>query len=321
MEESVEDEPPNKTPFFRARNMERVLNFKRLFVKYEGSGVTGTQKDRISKYHVMRARELGYDTVSLGSCGNYGASLAYFAGEYGIRSIIGVPSFYTGERLGEIRSYGGQILDLPMKYEGVVEYMRQKAADENWYDSNPGNSNSELDFQGYAVIASEILEQLGRSPEFIAVPVGNGTTLTGIYRGFKLLREAGLTDSVPRVIAASTEGGNPVVRSWRKGTRKIEDLGPNEVKETSVNEPLVSYISYDGQAALDSIYESNGYAFEVPDTEMMRYSQLLMDHEHVDALPASSSAVVAANRVAKTLNRKIDCVVVITGKGNTWKTQ
>ncbi|MGC8514528.1 MAG: pyridoxal-phosphate dependent enzyme [Thermoplasmata archaeon] len=321
MEECVEDEPPNKTPFFRARKMERVLNFKRLFVKYEGGGVTGTQKDRISKYHVMRARELGYDTVSLGSCGNYGASLAYFAGEYGMNSIIGVPSSYSGDRLSEIRSYGGSLLELPMKYEEVVEYMRQKATDENWYDSNPGNSNSELDFQGYSQIASEIVSQLGRTPEFISAPVGNGTTLTGIYKGFRLLRDAGLIDSVPRLIAASTDGGNPVVRSWRKGHRKIQNLGPLDIRETSINEPLVSYVSFDGQAALDSIYESNGFAFEVPDTEMMRYSQLLMVHENVDALPASSSAVVAANRVAQMLNRKIDCVVIITGKGKNWKMQ
>ncbi len=321
MEECAEEEPPDKTPFFRARKTERVLHFKRLYVKFEGSGVTGTQKDRISKYHVMRAKALGYDTIGLGSCGNYGASIAYFSNKYGVKSVIAVPTTYSGERIPEIKSYGGQIVDVPMKYEEAVDFMREKCVTDNWYDSNPGSGNSEIDFKGYSTIASEIVDQLGRVPEFVSVPVGNGTTFSGIFEGFKLMKEAGMTDSVPRMIAASTEGGNPVVKAWQVGSKKIKALNPRTIRETSVNEPLVSYVSYDGQAALNALYESRGYAFEVSDSEMVRYSNLLLREENLNALPASSSAVVAANRVAFGLNRRIDCVVVITGKGRLWTTQ
>ena len=315
MEESAEEEPPGETPFFRARRMERALHFKRLFIKFEGSGVTGTQKDRISKYHVMRARELGYDTISLGSCGNYGASISYFAHKYGMKSVIGMPSFYSGDRIPEIRAYGGQIMEVPVKYEEAVEIMRQKSVEENWYDSNPGGKNSELDFHGYSAIASEIIDQLGRVPEFLAVPVGNGTTLSGIYKGFKTMKEAGLTDSVPRLIAASTDNGNLIVKAWTKRKSVVSNLDQSAIHETSINEPLVSYISYDGQTALDSIYESNGFAFEISDMEMLRYSNILKEAEGISALPASSSAIVASNLVATNLNRKIDCVVVLTGRG------
>jgi Threonine synthase len=196
-----------------------------------------------------------------------------------------------------------------------VEIMRQKSVEENWYDSNPGGKNSELDFHGYSAIASEIIDQLGRVPEFLAVPVGNGTTLSGIYKGFKTMKEAGLTDSVPRLIAASTDNGNPIVKAWTKRKRVVSNLDQSAIHETSINEPLVSYISYDGQTALDSIYESNGFAFEISDMEMLRYSNILKEAEGISALPASSSAIVASNLVATNLNRKIDCVVVLTGRG------
>lgn len=234
--------------------------------------------------------------------------------------MIAVPEYYSGDRVPEIRALGGHVLELPVRYEDTVEYIRERADEENWYDSNPGGKNSELDFYGYSVIASEIVDQLGRSPEFLAVPMGNGTTVTGIYRGFRQLHQAGLIDSVPKVIGASTDSGNPIVKAWKKKDYRVVDLEPNSIVETHLNEPLVSYVSYDGQAALDSIYESRGYAFEISDMEMLRYSNLLMSAENISALPASCSAIVAANRVASILNRKIDCVVVLTGRGATWKT-
>ena len=299
--------------------MERALGFKRLFIKFEGQNVTGTQKDRISKFHAMRAREQGYDTLALASCGNYGVSISYFAKKYGLKSVIAVPESYSGDRVPEIRALGGQVLELPVRYEDSVDFMKERAVAENWYDSNPGGKNSELDFYGYSVIANEIIDQLGRVPEFLAVPMGNGTTVSGIYGGFRLLREAGMIDALPRIIGASTDSGNPIAWAWKKHLDKVVPLEPSSIAETHLNEPLVSYISYDGQTALDAIYESKGFAFEISDMEMLRYSSLLMSAENVSALPASCSAIVAANRVASMLNRKIDCVVVLTGKGGAWK--
>ncbi len=320
MEECVEDEPPDITPFFRAHKMEQALQFKRLFIKFEGQNVTGTQKDRISKFHVMRARDQGFDTISLASCGNYGVSISHFAKKYGLNSVVAMPDYYSGDRVPEILANGGHVLELPTRYEDSVEYIREKANRENWYDSNPGGRNSELDFYGYSVIASEIIEQLGRTPEFLAVPMGNGTTVTGIYRGFRSLHQAGMIDTLPRIIGSSTDSGNPIVSAWKKKNRKVVDLSPSSITETHLNEPLVSYVSYDGQPALDSIYESNGYAVEVSDMEMLRYSNLLMSSEKISALPASCSAIVAAHRVASMLNRRIDCVVVLTGRRGSWKT-
>ncbi len=318
---SEEEEPPDTTPFFRAKNIEKSLKLKKLYIKFEGASVTGTQKDRISRLHARRARSLGYDTLSLASCGNYGASVSHYASTYGLNSVVAVPNSYSGERNSEILGYGGKLLLEDGKYESLVERMRDMGNDNCWYDCNPGSTNSFIDILGYESIAFEIISQLGHAPNFVAVPVGNGTTMSGIYSGFKKAFRLGMADRIPRLIASSTNGGNAIVHSWKVKSKRIIDLEPNILKETTANEPLVSYHSIDGQKALNAIYESRGFAEYVTDEEMLRTSSFIERLEKIQALPASSSALSVAVRIMRRFVDYPECVVVLTGRGKTWTTQ
>lgn len=321
MEEISEEEPPGRTPFFSARKIGSVLHLDGIFFKFEGMNITGTQKDRISRMHVRRAADLGYNTVSVATCGNYGASLSYYARTSGLRSVVMVPRDYTNARNDEILSYGAEILNVQGKYEDAVETLHDSASDNAWYDASPGSEHSSVDLEGYGAIAREIVNQLGHAPEYLAVPVGNGTTLAGIYRGFRKMHSSGITDRIPRVIAASTSNGNPVVTSWKRRKKKIMTLDPESLSESAVNEPLISYRAYDGQLALDAIYESRGFAVPVTDDEMLHCSGMIERYERLSVLPASCSAMVAASKVLRKSEPKAECVVVLTGRGRLWTTQ
>lgn len=321
MEEKEEDEPPGGTPFFRAGNLERTLHLKKLFIKFEGAGATGTQKDRISKLHALRARRKGFHTVSLATCGNYGASMSYFAGMYGLKSVIGVPSYYANERNAEIRAYGAQVMEINAKYEDVVEYMRERATDENWYDSSPGSKNSDVDLEGYEGIAYEIVSQLGHAPSHVSVPLGNGTTMAGIFSGFEKLYLRGAISRLPRFIGSSTPNGNPIVASWKKRARTVVDLDPHMIRETRASEPLVAYRSYDGQKALNAIYRSKGVAEYVTDDEMYRYSRMIENLEMLSVLPASAASLAAVDKLMSRKGDSREIVVVLTGRSGIWTTQ
>ncbi len=311
-----EEKPPGLTPLFRARNIERALKMNRVFFKFEGASITGTQKDRISSLHVRRAIELGYDTIAVATCGNYGASVSYFASAYRINSVVATPSFYTNARSDEIYGNGAKIIQKNMKYEDLVEYMKDKSRDENWYDCSPGSVNSIIDLLGYESIANEIVQQLGHAPAYVAAPVGNGTTLAGIYSGFMKLYLKGITSSVPRFIAASTSLGNPVVYSWKHGFRKIQELEPSVIVETETNEPLVSFRAMDGQKALNAIYDSRGVAIGVNDPEMIKFSKMIENQQSIEVLPASASALSAAYKNLSNRNYGGEVVVVLTGRGH-----
>ncbi len=311
-----EEKPPGLTPLFRAVNIEKALKLRNIFFKYEGASMTGTQKDRISRLHVKRAIQLGYDTISVATCGNYGASVAYFAMQMGIRAVVATPSFYTGSRNNEIYEQGATLITKDMKYEDLVEYIKYKSMDENWYDCSPGSINSWVDTLGYESIAYEIVAQMGHAPAYVACPLGNGTTLAGIYSGFKKMYRGGKINSIPRFIGSSTSLGNPIVYSWKHGYKKIQELEPSRIIETETNEPLVSFRALDGQKALNAIYESRGVAIGVNDQEMIKFSRLIGNMQSLQVLPASASALSAANKLLRNRNYNGDVAVILTGRGH-----
>ncbi len=131
----------------------------------------------------------------------------------------------------------------------------------------------------------------------------------------------GSIDSLPMLIASSTANGNPIIHSWKKHKKSIVDLNPSVLKESSINEPLISYKAFDGQRALNAIYKSRGYAEYVSDEEMVMYSRTIEQAENVHALPASASTLAAAVRIMSRKSYESECVLVITGRNKLWTTQ
>jgi threonine synthase len=205
-----------------------------------------------------------------------------------------------------------EILTIDGKYEDAVEESRKLSRMEHVYDANPGNGNE--GWRGYMSIAYEIYRQLGRPPTAVAVPVGNGTTLVGIYHGFRNLLEKNIIDRMPYLVGASTPGGNPIIKSFKTGASKTEDLQPAELKESSINEPLIAYHSYDGDDALHAIYKTNGWADYASDSCMMKFHTLLRDLEGLNVLPASASPIEALIKFKEHRVLNSDYVIVLTGR-------
>ncbi|MEM0140368.1 MAG: pyridoxal-phosphate dependent enzyme [Ferroplasma sp.] len=308
MEIESEDKPPG-SPLLREYDIGNFLKESLWFIKYEGSNPTGTQKDRISRLHVENAISKGYNEISVATCGNYGASIAYYAQKYGIKAIVGIPSQYSNSRRSEIEKYGATVIEEPLAYEDMVEHMRDMSMKNRWYDASPGSSNSAIDIEGYSDIGIEICNQLGFAPEFVSVPVGNGTTLYGIYRGFYKLFKKKKIGRMPHFIATSTEFGNPIIYSFIHGFRNIVELNKTDIIETEINEPLISYRSYDGQHALNVLHRTEGKAIYVSDGEMKNISEQFMRDDGLSVLPASASAVAGALKFAKGHS----CAIIITG--------
>ncbi len=312
MEETSEDSDPGGTPVLRAKSLEQLFSFKRIFLKYEGVNPSGTHKDRAAFRHVKYAVEKGFDTIAVGTCGNYGVSLSYYARQFGIKAEVYIPRRYQSTKIHTIMRNGAIVNEVPGAYEDAVEMSRDLAIDNGWYDANPGNNTTDISYEAYANIAYEIFEQFGRAPDAVAVPVGNGTTLYGIYTGFKHLRSAGLIDKIPRIMGASTTGGNPVVKAFKDGGRLV-DLNPNSLKESTINEPLVAYHAYDGELALKIIRETNGYAEYISDSKMLYYKRLIKRDLGLNVLPASTAPLEAIRKAVKYPEENL-YVAVITGR-------
>ncbi len=308
------------TPLLRAKNIERIIgtSFK-IFLKWEGNNITHTHKDRAARFHVVKAIKEGYKEIAVATCGNFGVSLAYFSKINGVGLHVFIPRRYTNSRLKELIRYGAEIKFIDGSYEDAVAQCNTYTSLNNIYNANPG-VNSLPSIIGYKEIAYEIISQLNEIPYSVVIPVGNGTTLVGIYEGFRELYKNGIIERVPKIIATSTKYGNQIVESWQRGGSLVK-LSSNDIVETEYNEPLVSYRSFDGEKALNAIKENNGLAYSFADDEMLKASNLLKYFEGVTAIPASASTLAGFLEFLRH-NRDIDgsIVLVITGGNYTWRT-
>lgn len=313
--EDIIDSEVGDTPLVRARNIEREVGIRQLYLKFEGGNPTGTQKDRIAFAQAMDALRRGFDAITVASCGNYGVSVSLAASQAGLRCVIHIPDGYHTKRVKEISDLGGEIVRTPGDYETAVEVSREFAALEEVYDANPGGVNTALQLTVYGEIAYEIYDELRDAPLVVAIPASNGTTPAGVYKGFLSLYRRGKTSRMPRIAVGSSSGKNPIVEAFLKNSPTCEDLKPNQIRETEVNEPLINWHSIDGDHALESIRKTGGWAASASDRSMIAFSRLIREREGLHVLPASTAGLIALvdyHRKAPLSNDRY--VVILTAR-------
>ena len=281
------------TSLTRVRNLEREIGVRQIYLKFEGGNPTGTQKDRIAFAQCLDALRRGFDTITLATCGNYGAAIALAAHLGGLRCLVHIPETYRTRRTMEIEDWGAEIVRMPGNYEEAVRASQKEAEEKEMYDANPGGGNTHLQLSAYAEIANEIYDVLHDAPRIVAAPVSNGTMLAGIHKGFAMLHKRGKTSRIPRIVAGSSYRKNPIVLSYKQNLETCLDLQPSSIRETAVNEPLVNWHSFDGDEALRAIRNSGGWGEDISDNTMLRYTRVLREREGMHVLPASTAGLAA----------------------------
>jgi threonine synthase len=313
--EDIIDSEIGDTTLSRARNVEREVGLRQIYLKFEGGNPTGTQKDRIAFAQAMDAMRRGFDAITVATCGNYGAAMALAASMSGLRCIIHIPEGYRTKRVQEMLACGAEIVRVPGDYEKAVMASRSMAESEEFYDANPGGHNTALQLKAYGEIAYEVYDQLRDAPAVVAVPVSNGSTLAGIYKGFLSLHRRGKTSRMPRMFAGSSHGKNPIIRAFVKNMLQCKDLVPERIRETPVNEPLINWHAIDGDQALEAIRNTGGWASYASDKSMQSFSRLLSSLEGLNVLPASTAGLIALLERHKKEPFPADrYVVILTGR-------
>jgi threonine synthase len=313
--EIILDSEVGDTNLTRGKNIEREVGLRQIYLKFEGGNPTGTQKDRIAFAQALDALRRGYDEITVASCGNYGAAISLAASLSGLRCLVYIPQSYHTPRIKEISDFGAEIIRVTGSYEEAVHASRLDAEKEGYYDANPGGANTNIQLKAYGEIAYEIYDELRDAPAAVAVPASNGSTLAGIHRGFVSLYNRGKTSRIPRFIAGSSFGMNPIVQAFVKNTPYCADLKPERIRNTTVNEPLVNWRSIDGDIALSIIRQTRGWAAFATDKSMQDYARLIREKEGLSVLPASTAGLIALlDRHKKEPFPGDRYVVILTGR-------
>jgi threonine dehydratase len=167
----------------------------------------------------MRAfRDAGATAVVTASTGNHGAASAWAAAQLGMRAIVYAPEGSTQAKLDLIERHGGEIRIVGADLDVAKDEAEGAAAAEGVPFFADGAEPPQYD--GYAAIADELLDQLDAAPGAVVVPVGNGALLGGI--GLRLAERSPATLRVGVVAAAA-----PVMAEcWEAGRVVAGDADP-----------------------------------------------------------------------------------------------
>ncbi len=282
----------------------RLWNKGRLLIKYEASNPTGSFKDRGSSLEITKALEFGKRKVALASTGNMGASVAAYAAYAGLECKVFVPDIVGREKLTQIRAYGAKTVLVEGDYSVAMKHAE---------DYVVSNTDSFLtgDYpwrsEGTKTLGFEIADQLyWRIPDYVVVPVGNGTLIWSVFEAFRELVLVGITDRIPRIIGVQVENCDPVVHAWENELGEIIPVKDPQTVATAIacGDPI------DGIAALNAIRESGGEAVRVSDKEALSARDILASN---GIFVEPSGAVAYAGVMKKKLEGTV--VAVATGHG------
>ena len=181
---------------------------RRLFLKREDVHELGAFKWRGALPALEAYRGRGVDRVVTASTGNHGAATAWAARRAGMSAVVFVPEATSRAKLDLLEGLGAELRQIGPDLDESKERAREYATEAGVPFFEDGGEPAQFD--GYAAIGREIVEQLGERPALTLVPVGNGALLIGVARGLDGARAVGVVAKEAPVMALSVAAGHPV---------------------------------------------------------------------------------------------------------------
>jgi threonine synthase len=312
------------TPLIRLEHIPRDLGREvELYVKYEGLNPTGSFKDRGMSMAVTRAVEEGCRAVLCASTGNTSASAAAYAARAGIAAFVIIPEGKIAlGKLAQAMIHGAVVIQIRGNFDDGMRLVKEVA------DHAPVtivNSINPYRLQGQKTAAFEIVDALGRAPDYHCLPVGNAGNITAHWIGYCEYSHrgdgqvtaackycagdchyaGGVTDTRPVMVGYQASGSAPFLRG------EMVDHPETVATAIRIGHPQ----SWD--SAWKVREESGGWFDECSDAEILAAQKLLTSREGIFCEPASATSVAGAMRdIGSGRIPEGSCVVcTLTGHG------
>lgn len=298
------------SPLYEAPVLAQAVGINKLYVKDDGINPTASLKDRASSMAVVKAAEAGMKTIACSSTGNAASSLAGSCAAAGFSSYIFVPKRAPKGKVAQLMMFGAHVFLVEGSYEETFRISAQAIEKYGWYNRNAA-INPYL-VEGKKTVSMEIAEQLGyRMPDYLAVSVGDGCTIAGVWKGLKDLYQIGFIEKLPKLISVQAEGCCPI-------NRAIEENAPiRQMDENTIADSIAVGTPRNPDKAMRAIRESGGIVMNVSDEEIMEAMRLLGRTCGVFAEPAGAAATAGLKKAVsqKRIPSNVTAVTLVTGNG------
>ncbi|MDR2198089.1 MAG: threonine synthase [Deltaproteobacteria bacterium] len=250
------------------------------FVKLEGLNPSLSFKDRGMAAalsfvkSLIRTKGLKDVICVCASTGDTSAAAALYAASLGgdVKSAVLLPRGYvTAQQLSQPLGYGAKVLELPGVFDDCMRVVEELAKN---YQVALLNSKNPWRVLGQESYAYETAQQFDwdLAGKVLFAPVGNAGNITAILSGLLKLRQTGVLESLPKVVAVQSKHANPVYRYYRSipQQRRYEPVRvkPSVAQAAMIGDP----VSMPRLRRLASLYAELGGIFtavEATETAIM----------------------------------------------------
>jgi threonine synthase len=299
------------TPLHKCSRLGEGIGAKSLFIKFDGMNPTGSFKDRGMTVGVSKAVDLKVKSVVCASTGNTSASLAAYSGLAGLKCIVMIPAGMIAQgKLSQAMMHGAKILAVKGNFDDALDLVMRSSRDLGLYVLNSVNPFRP---EGQKTAAYEICDQLGRAPDSLVIPVGNGGNNAAYWKGFSEFKDLGLSKSSPRIYGIQAEGAAPIARAFAKKANKIEPVkNPNTVATAIKIGNPANWLK-----TINAIRSSKGTSIAVSDDEIISAQKMIAQTEGLFVEPAAAASIAGLFKLIDSgeIDKREKIVCVATGHG------
>jgi threonine synthase len=313
------------TPLIRLNNIPRIVGKDvDIYVKYEGLNPTGSFKDRGMTMAVTKAVDEGSRAIICASTGNTSAAAAAYAARAGITAFVLIPDGKIAlGKLAQAMMHGSVVIQIKGNFDEGMRLVKAVAVEA---PVTIVNSINPYRLQGQKTAAFEIVEELGRAPDYHCLPVGNAGNITAHWIGYceyssasaeKVTEACAFCSGHCRFAAGAVVGNRPRMLGYQAaGAAPFLRGHMVDAPETVATAIRIGHPQSWEQAWCAS-RESGGWFDERSDEEILAAQKLLAGREGIFCEPASAASVAGA--LADVRSGKIEegstIVCTLTGHG------
>ncbi|HEX5512871.1 MAG TPA: threonine synthase [Gammaproteobacteria bacterium] len=308
------------TPLIQLQNIPKLLGKDvDIYVKFEGLNPTGSFKDRGMTMAVTKAVEEGAQAIICASTGNTSAAAAAYAARAGITAFVLIPEGKIAMgKLAQAIMHGAVVLQITGNFDAGMQLVKDVATQA---PVTLVNSVNPFRLQGQKTAAYEIVEELGRAPDYHCLPVGNAGNITAYWIGYSEYAgmdtaadtyhqgnspyKSHIVESRPRMVGYQAAGAAPFLRG------AMVDNPDTVATAIRIGHPQ------SWQQAWAASRESEGWFDEFEDAEILVAQRLLAEKEGVFCEPASATSLAGAMRDIRSgkIPEGSTIVCTLTGHG------
>jgi threonine synthase len=236
-----------------------------------------------------------------------------------MRSVVVMTEGTPPERLYPMFGLGAVLVEVSAQIDPIVEGVISVCRAHGLYLSTTGRDSNPYQSEGNKTIAFEIVEELGRAPDWVVVPVGGGGTVSGIWRGFQDCRALGLIDTLPRMVGVVPRDYNALEAAFDRGlkTWKAVLALPYDNLPPSILVKLAHSYPPDGMEALRSVRSSKGFFVSVTDDEALEAQEACGRREGLFVEPSTGACLAGTTRLMDSghVRREDVVVAIVSGSG------